>query len=87
MNMEAAGEAVLLTFARDGSEARAFDPLVNGELVRFTVVGNGTMTDSATGSTWDVITGECLWGAMKGARLTERPDKVNYRKSRRALSA
>ena len=87
MNMEAGGEAVLVTFARDGSEARVFDPLVDGELLRFTVAGNGKMTDSATGSNWDVITGECLWGAMKGACLTERPDKMAYPKPRKALTA
>jgi hypothetical protein len=87
MNMEAGGEAVLVTFAWDGSEARVFDPLVNGGLLRFTVAGNGKMTDSATGSNWDVITGECLWGAMKGARLIERLDKVASRNPRKALTA
>ena len=87
MNLEAGGEAVLLTFARDGSEAQAFDPLVNGKVARFTVAGNGRMTDNATGSTWDAVTGECLLGAMKGTRLAERHDKVAYRKSRKPLNA
>ena len=86
MNREADGEAVLLTFVRDGSDARAFDPCVNGEPARFTAVGNGRMTDSATGSTWDAITGECILGAMKGACLNERPDKVPYRTPRKILN-
>ena len=87
MNMEADGEAVLLTFVRDGSDARAFDPCVNGGTARFTAVGNGRMTDSATGSTWDAITGECLWGAMKGRCLTVRSGQVPCCRERAPLSA
>jgi len=87
MNMETGGEAVLVTFAREGSEAQAFDPLVNGKVSRFTLAGNGRMTDSATGSTWDAMTGECLAGPMKGTCLAERHDKVAYRKSRKPLNA
>ena len=87
MNMEAGGETVLVTFAREGLEARAFNPVVDGKVVRFAVAGGGKMTDSATGSTWDALTGECLSGTMKGARLTERPDKVAYRRSRRVIKA
>ena len=86
MNTEAAGEAVLVTFARNGSRARAFDRNVNGRPARFTATGNGRMTDSATGSTWDVITGECLWGPMKGSCLTERPDQVPRCRQRAPLS-
>jgi hypothetical protein len=87
MNMEAGGEAVLVTFARQGSEAQSFLPLVNGKMSRFTPARNGKMTDRATGSTWDAITGKCLSGAMKGARMTKRPDKLACRKSRKTLNA
>ena len=87
MNMEAGGETVLVTFAREGSEAQAFHPVVNGKISRFTLAGNGRMTDNATGSIWDAMTGECLSGPMKGARLTERPDKLAYRKSRKRVRA
>ena len=87
MNMEAGGETILVTFAREGSAAQAFHPLVNGEVARFTPAGNGRMTDNATGSTWDAITGECLDGAMKGARLSARSSKMSYRKSRKPLGA
>jgi len=87
MNMEADGESVLVTFAREGAEAHGFHPLVNGRVSRFTLAGNGRMCDRATGSIWDAMTGECLSGAMKGTRLTERPDKLAYRKSRKILMA
>lgn len=78
MNMEAGGEAVLVTFARNGTESRAFTPLVDGRVAKFSPAGGGKMTDSATGSTWDALTGECLSGAMKGERLAGRPGKVSY---------
>lgn len=87
MNLEAGGEAVLVTFAREGSEAQAFHPVVNGKVSRFTWAGKGKMTDRETGSIWDAITGECLSGAMKGARLTERPEKITYRRGRKHLDA
>lgn len=82
MNMEAGGEAVLVTFTRSGSEARRFNPVVDGRVVRFTPAGNGKMTDSATGSTWDALTGECLFGPKKGECLTGSPGLVAERKSR-----
>ena len=86
MNMEADGEAILVTFVRNGSVARAFDPCVNGQPARFTATGAGRMTDSATGSTWDAITGECLWGAMKGRCLTARSGQAPYCRPRVPLS-
>ncbi len=72
MHMEAAGEAVLVTFDRVGQTSRSFRPVVDGRQVRFTSAGGGKMKDSATGSVWDATSGECESGEMKGKRLEVR---------------
>ena len=48
MNLEAGGETILVTFARHGSEAQAFLPMVNGAVSRFTPAGRGNRGASAT---------------------------------------
>lgn len=87
MNMEAGGEAVLVTFARVGTSAQSFHPVVDGKVSRFTLAGNGRMTDSVTGSIWDAVTGECLSGPMKGASLSVRSTGMTRRDSRRMLNS
>jgi hypothetical protein len=83
INLKAGGEDVLVTFAREGAEAQAFRPVVKGRFSRFTLAGNGRMTDSATGSTWDAMTGECLSGSMRGIRPLTRTNG----RSKRHLTA
>lgn len=73
MHMEAAGEAVLVAFDRAGATSRSYSPVVDGRVVRFSNAGGGKMKDSATGSIWDVGTGECERGELKGKRLAVRP--------------
>ena len=72
MHMEAAGEAVLVTFDGIGRTSRSFSPVVNGQLVRFTSVGAGKMKDGVTGSIWNAETGECETGEFKGKLLLPR---------------
>lgn len=74
MHLEAAGEAVLVAIDRAGQTSRSFSPLVDGQLVRFTALGDVKMTDNATGSVWNAMTGECESGPMKGKRLEVRAD-------------
>ncbi len=86
MHMEAAGEAVLVTFDRAGRTSRSFSPVVDGRLVRFSPVEGGKMKDSATGSLWNASTGECVSGEMKGKRLAPRTDGTSMVHSRRSAS-
>ena len=79
-----AGEAVLVMMDRAGKTSRSFSPMVDGRLVRFASAGNGKMKDNATGSLWNVLTGECEQGAMKGKRLEVRTDGRTMVRSRRS---
>ncbi len=72
MHVEAAGEAVLVTFDRIGQTSRSFRPFVDGLQIRFTSAGGGKMKDNATGSVWDASSGECESGELKGKRLETR---------------
>lgn len=83
MHMEAAGEAVLVTFDRAGRTSRSFSPLVDGRLVRFVPAGGGKMKDSASGSVWNIVTGECESGPLRGKRLTPRTGETMVVCSRR----
>ena len=83
MHMEAAGEAVLVAFDRAGATSRSYSPVVDGRVVRFVMAGGGKMKDSATGSIWDVCTGECERGELKGKRLETRPGGRTMVRSRR----
>lgn len=53
---------------RDVGSVGVFDPVLDGELLTFTAVGDG-FVDDPTGSTW-TITGEAIDGPLAGSRLT-----------------
>jgi len=59
---------------KDVGSVGVFDPVVDGELLTFTVVGD-RFVDEATSSTW-TITGEAVDGAMAGTVL-ERLDHLD----------
>jgi hypothetical protein len=72
-----AGEPVLVVFHAATRTATAFDPRHNGKILDFgkpkATDTNVLLTDSQTGSTWSGLTGECLAGPAKGARLRQLP--------------
>ena len=39
------------------------------------------MKDAATGSRWDVVTGKCVAGQLKGKRLRPQPGTISYREA------
>lgn len=67
------GQPVLITFCPVCNSGVQFDPRVDGEILRLVVGGvhRGTMImqDEASGSFWDHMTGECLWGRYAGRTL------------------
>lgn len=83
MHMKAAGEVVLVAIDRAGGTSRSFSPLVDGSPVRFTSLGADKMTDDATGSVWNAMTGECESGDLQGRRLEVRADGRTMRRPRR----
>jgi len=76
-NLELNGRFVLVTLCEACSGASAFDPVVNGQRLRFHPVGhyNGTIltSDYQTGSYWSPFTGLCLSGKLKGEVLPRYP--------------
>jgi hypothetical protein len=74
-NVTLNGEPVLIGFCEACSTGIAFDPLVNGRLLTFRLVGtyNGSIliADYETNSYWTPLTGEALDGPLKGTRLKQ----------------
>jgi len=73
VNVGAAGHAVVVTWSPDGLGAQAFDRQHGGKTRQFKGAGKGRMTDRATGSTWDAVTGECLDGQAGGTQARSAP--------------
>ena len=78
-NFESAGHVVLITAGEKGVRARAFNRKLKGEILVFSASGKGVMTDDRTSSRWDVVTGECLGGKLKGTVLSVLPGTISFR--------
>ncbi len=69
------GKPVIVTYCSVCRTGRVFEPLVNGHLEKFRLVGmdhfNAMFEDATTHSWWRQATGEAVAGSMKGARLPE----------------
>ncbi len=78
-NFEAGGHLLLATAGSRGIRARVFNRRIKGEVYSFSEARRGVMTDDRTSSRWDVATGECLDGKMKGAVLNVLPGTVSFR--------
>jgi hypothetical protein len=69
---------LLLTVDRGSTGARLFDRRVGDEVLEFTLVSDRRMSDKATGTVWNAVTGEALSGALKGKRLTQRVGIMSF---------
>jgi len=76
-NLQLNGQFVLVNLCEACSGACAFDPVVDGQRLRFRPVGhyNGTIltSDYQTDSYWSPFTGRCLSGRLKGRQLSHYP--------------
>ena len=70
---------MLITAGEKGVCARAFSRKLKGEILVFSASGKGVMTDDRTSSRWDVTTGECLGGKLKGTVLSVLPGTISFR--------
>ncbi len=77
VNDAVGGHAILVTYHRELQTARAFDRVVDGQTLTFTVSNEDpltfTFTDAETGSSWDA-NGEAWAGPLAGARLQALED-------------
>ncbi len=81
VNVDVGGKPVVVTFCPLCNTAVAFDPTVDGQLLRFGVSGllrfsDLVMWDSATNSLWQQITGEGIVGDFAGTQLELLPSSV-----------
>lgn len=60
---------VLISYDIDSTAARVFDRKVGQQVLEFESKGKDRIVDSATGSTWDTVSGQAIDGTMKGKTL------------------
>ncbi|MCC6815684.1 MAG: DUF3179 domain-containing protein [Saprospiraceae bacterium] len=71
------GKEIMITYCTVCRTGRVFDPVVNGRVEQFRLVGmdhfNAMFEDVSTKSWWRQVTGEAIVGKSKGMVLTEIP--------------
>jgi Protein of unknown function (DUF3179) len=76
-NLRLDDRPVMVTLCERCSSAAAFDPLVEGDLRTFQVVGSWkgshVVADHQTESVWASFMGECIWGYHHGVHLERLP--------------
>lgn len=69
------GNPVMITYCTVCRTGRAFEPIVNGALENFRLVGmdhfNAMFEDASTKTWWRQVTGEAVAGPLEGSRLPE----------------
>jgi hypothetical protein len=75
VNDEIGSRPILVTYANQPKAARAFDRIVDGQTLTFSVVDSTafTLTDAETGSQWNAL-GEATAGPLAGSRLEPLAD-------------
>ncbi|MEO6549864.1 MAG: DUF3179 domain-containing (seleno)protein [Ferruginibacter sp.] len=69
------GKPVIVTYCNVCRTGRVYEPLVNGQLEHFRLVGmdhyNAMFEDTRTKSWWRQVTGDAITGKLKGSHLPE----------------
>lgn len=69
------GKPVMVTYCTVCRTGRVYNPVINGKLERFRLVGmdqfNAVFEDATTGSWWQQATGQAITGPLKGSSLQE----------------
>ncbi len=69
------GKSILVTYCTVCRSGRVFEPIVNGKLEKFRLVGmdhfNAMLEDATTKSWWRQVSGEAITGKLKGQKLPE----------------
>jgi Protein of unknown function (DUF3179) len=69
------GKPIMITYCSVCRTGRVFEPIVNGKLENFRLVGmdnfNAMFEDKTTKSWWRQANGEAITGKLKGTKLTE----------------
>ena len=60
---------VLVVFSIDSGAGAVFDRSIDGHVLEFADNGDGTLTDTQTGSTWSKLSGLATNGQLAGTQL------------------
>ncbi|MCA9882386.1 MAG: DUF3179 domain-containing protein [Anaerolineae bacterium] len=60
----------IIDLSRDLGTAALYDRVLDGQMLTFSLNGNGTIVDNQTGSTWNVF-GQATAGELEGAQLRQ----------------
>ncbi len=76
-----AKQPVVLVYRSRSAGGRAFNRNTSKGPLTFEDLKGDQMKDRETGSSWDVETGHCVKGSLKGAQLKEIPAIVSFTKA------
>lgn len=79
--IKAGNQAILVTYSHNGNRVQAFDCELDGTTYHFTSRAKGLLTDQASRSYWDPVTGKCVEGKLQGKQLKPIPGTISYRKA------
>ena len=76
------GKFLLFTFLDTGKRAQSFSRAIDGKPLDFRLgPQKGTMLDTQTQSTWNLATGACTKGKLRGRQLKVLPGTVSYKRA------
>ena len=76
------GKFLLFTFLDVGKRVQSFSRVIDSKPLDFQLgPDDGTMLDAQTKSTWDLATGECKEGKLKGKHLKPLPGTVSFKRA------
>ena len=72
---------LLATFDNDGAVTHLYDRRLDGDVLNFEQHNEQIMTDTQTGSRWEMLNGQCISGKHKGAMLKQRVGIMSLRRA------
>lgn len=73
------GVRLLATHDKEGAVTHLFEPATGEQRLDFVAMAGLLMKDRQTGSQWEMLTGRCVKGELKGSLLKQRVGIMSYR--------
>ncbi len=78
---EAANTELVATFDKVGAVTHVFESKLEGQSLSFERVSDAIMKDQETNSRWELLSGRCIEGTLKGKMLKQRIGIMSFRKA------
>ena len=78
---EAADTQLVATFEKEGAVTHLFESNLEGQTLTFEHLDNSIMKDRETESRWEMLSGKCIDGKLKGKMLQQRVGIMSFRKA------